>query len=43
VNKKKQKKFFILGRAGFTASGRAQTKVFGAAFLQKSGDFSVTA
>jgi hypothetical protein len=33
VNKKKQKNFFKLGRAGFSASGPAQTKIFCAAFL----------
>jgi hypothetical protein len=39
VNKKKQKDFLSLGRAGFAATGPAKQKVFCAAFFQKSGCF----
>jgi hypothetical protein len=42
VKKKKQKDFFKLGHAGFNAAGPAQTKVFCAAFLQKSGRLPVS-
>jgi hypothetical protein len=42
VNKKKQKNFFALGRAGFVATGPSERKVFCAAFFQKSGFLPVS-
>jgi hypothetical protein len=38
VNKKKQKNFFTLGRAGFTATGPVEQKFFGR-FFQKAAIF----
>jgi hypothetical protein len=42
VNKKKQKNFFPLRRAGFVATGPNEPKVFCAAFFQKSGFLPVS-
>jgi hypothetical protein len=41
VNKKKQKNFAKLSRAGFNAKVPEEAKVFCAAFFQKSGCFPV--
>jgi hypothetical protein len=42
VNKKKQKNFFTLGRAGFNAAGPVSKK-FLRRFFQKSGSLAVSA
>jgi hypothetical protein len=39
VNQKRQKNFFHLGRAGFTAAGPAPTEVFGAACFKTAAAF----
>jgi hypothetical protein len=36
VNKKKQKNFFKLGRAGFAAAGPAKQKFFAPLFFKKA-------
>jgi hypothetical protein len=42
VNKKKQKNFLTLGRAGFVAMGPAKQKFFAPLFFQKSGFLPVS-
>jgi hypothetical protein len=39
VNKKKQKNFFTLGRAGFSAAGPNQQKFFAPLFFKKAASF----
>jgi hypothetical protein len=39
VNKKKQKNFFTLGRAGFRAAGPNQQKFFAPLFFKKAAAF----
>jgi hypothetical protein len=39
VNKKKQKNFVILGRAGFSAAGPAKQKFFAPLFFKKAASF----
>jgi hypothetical protein len=39
VNKKKQKNFFKLGRAGFVATGPAKQKFFAPLFFKKAASF----
>jgi hypothetical protein len=39
VNKKKQKNFFHLGRAGFSASGPEEQKFFAPLFFKKAAAF----
>jgi len=36
VNKKKQKNFVVLGRAGFTATGLVEQKFFAPLFFKKA-------
>jgi hypothetical protein len=39
VNKKKQKNFFTLGRAGFVATGPSEQKFFAPLFFKKAATF----
>jgi hypothetical protein len=39
VNKKKQKNFFKLGRAGFAVTGPAKQKFFAPLFFKKAATF----
>jgi hypothetical protein len=39
VNKKKQKNFFTLGRAGFAVTGSAEQKFFAPLFFKKAATF----
>ncbi len=39
VNKKKQKNFFTLGRAGFSATGPKEQKFFAPLFFKKAAAF----
>jgi hypothetical protein len=39
VNKKKQKNFFKLGRAGFVATGPSEQKFFAPLFFKKAAAF----
>jgi hypothetical protein len=39
VNKKKQKTFFPLGRAGFVATGPGEQKFFAPLFFKKAASF----
>jgi hypothetical protein len=39
VNKKKQKNFFPLGRAGFVATGPSEAKFFAPLFFKKAASF----
>jgi hypothetical protein len=39
VNKKQQKNFFPLGRAGFTAAGPSEQKFFAPLFFKKAPSF----
>jgi hypothetical protein len=39
VNKKKQKNFFKLGRAGFSAAGPGEQKFFAPLFFKKAASF----
>jgi hypothetical protein len=39
VNKKKQKNFFQLGRAGFAATGPAKQEFFALLFFKKAASF----